>query len=46
MHEWTWKGPENMEIAELVPLKNEFEIQEGIEMSKNGIVNFIEDMVK
>ena len=46
LREWTWKGAENQELEELVPLKNEFEISEGIEMSKDGIVNFIEKMVQ
>ena len=45
LHDWTWKGPENVELDELIPLKNEYEIKEGIEMSKEGIVNFIESMV-
>ena len=27
-------------------MKNEFELKEGIKMSKEGIVNFIEDIVK
>ena len=46
LRDWTWKGPEDLELEELVPLKNEFELKEGIEMSKDGIVNFIEKMVE
>lgn len=46
LHEWAWQGPAKMEIEELVPLKNEYEIQEGIKMSREGIVNFIEEMVQ
>ena len=34
-----------MEVQELVPLKNQFEIQEGIEMSRDGIVNFVDSMM-
>ena len=30
LKDWMWKGPENKEIADLIPLKNEFEIKEGI----------------
>ena len=30
LHVWAWQGSEKMEIEELVPLKNEYEIQEGI----------------
>ena len=46
MMDWMWKGPEDREIDKLVPLKNEYEINEGIEMSKQGIVNFVDQMIK
>jgi len=26
LRDWTWKGPENLELEELVPLKNEYEV--------------------
>lgn len=45
MSAWTWRAATDREIPELVKLKNEFEISEGIQMSKDGIVNFIEEMV-
>lgn len=46
MMDWMWKGPEDREVDKLVPFKNEFEINEGIQMSKQGIINFVDEMMK
>ena len=44
MENWMWDGPEDSdeEIQEMIPLKNEQEINLGIKFSKNGIIKFIE----
>lgn len=46
LRDWMWQGPENTEVKQLVQMKNEFEIKEGIQMSKQGIINFVDDMIK
>ena len=46
MKDWVWKGSESKEISGLAQYKNEFEINEGIKLSREGLVNFIEDAIK
>jgi len=47
MTDFLWDGPEDSdeEIAELVPFKNEFEHKLGVKFSKNGIIDFIENLI-
>ena len=45
LKDWIWKGPESKEVAELALLKNDFEIKEGIKLSKEGLVSFIDDVM-
>lgn len=44
MTAFAWDGPEDSdeEVAEMVPLKNEFEKQQGIRFSKRGIIEYVE----
>lgn len=48
MTNWVWEGPDDSdeEIEELVPYKNQYEKQQGIKFSKNGLVKYIEDMLE
>ena len=48
MEHLKWDGPadNDEELAEFIPFKNDYEKQMGIKYSKNGIMKFIEDLVK
>ena len=48
MESYIWDGPEDSdeEIEELLQYKNEYEDQLGIKYSKNGIIQFVENLVK
>lgn len=47
MAEWLWDGPvdSDEEIEELAVFKNQFEIQENIKFSKNGLKSYIEQLL-
>ena len=47
MEQYTWDGPidSDEEVAEAIPLKNEYEKQLGIKFSKRGLVEFIENFI-
>ena len=44
MTQYEWDGPidPNEEVSELLPYKNDYEINFGIKFSKNGIIEFID----
>ena len=48
MEHFAWDGPvdSDEEVAEMLPLKNEYEKQMGIKFSKRGIIEFIENFLK
>ena len=47
MDYYIWDGPEDSdeELQDFVPLKNDYEVQMGIKYSKNGIMQFIDNLM-
>lgn len=48
MKEYIWDGPEDSdeEIEDMAKLKTQYEIDEGIKFSKNGIMKYIEELLE
>lgn len=48
MREFAWDGPEDSdeEIEALLPYKNELEKRAGIRLSKRGIIQYVESVVR
>lgn len=43
-----WFGPEDpdQEVEEMAKYKTEWEIEQGVKFSKNGLIEYIEKMIK
>lgn len=48
MEKFIWDGPSDSEeeVAELVPMKNDYEVEWGVKYSKRGLIEFIEQQLK
>ena len=48
MKDFLWDGPEDSdeEIEDMAKHKTQFEIDEGIRFSKNGLIKFIEEFLE